>query len=78
MAEKKIGGTHRTKQKVRDKMERVVKITIICSIEIDDEVDVTKATELYDALKEAVEDDLFSTEYLDRWDELRIEDMGEV
>ena len=59
-------------------MERVVKITIICSIEIDDEVDVTKATELYDALKEAVEDDLFSTEYLDRWDELRIEDMGEV
>ena len=59
-------------------MERVAKITIICPIEIDDWVDVTNKTELYDALREAVEDDLFTTEYLDRWDELEIVDMGEV
>lgn len=59
-------------------MERVAKITIICPIEIDDEVDTTKATELYDALKESVYEDLITTQYLDRWDELEIEDMGEV
>lgn len=59
-------------------MERVAKITIICPIEIDDETDVTNESELYDALREAVHGDLFTTEYLDRWDELEIEDMGEV
>lgn len=59
-------------------MERVAKITIICPIEIDDETDVTNKTELYDALREAVQEDLFTTEYLDRWDELEIVDMGEV
>lgn len=59
-------------------MERVAKITIICPIEIDDEVDLNNKTELYEALKESVHEDLFTTEYLDRWDELEIEDMGEV
>lgn len=58
-------------------MERVAKITIICPIEIDDETDVTNESELYDALKEAVHEDLFTTKYLDEWDELEIEDMGE-
>lgn len=59
-------------------MERVAKITIICSIEIDDEVDTTNETELYNALRESVHEDLFSTQYLDDWDELDIVDMGEV
>lgn len=59
-------------------MEREVKITIICPIEIDDDVvDVTNADELYDAEVEAVNNDLLNTEYLDRWRELRIDDMGE-
>jgi len=35
-------------------MKRVAKITIICPIEIDDDVDVTNETELGDALSEAV------------------------
>ena len=58
-------------------MKRVVKLTIICPMEIDDDVDVTNETELYDALNEAVGEDLFSTEYLSKWDELEIEDKGE-
>ncbi len=58
-------------------MKRVTKITIICPIEIDDDVDVTNETELDDALEEAVGEDLFSTEYLSKWDELVIEDKGE-
>ena len=58
-------------------MKRVVKLTIICPMEIDDDVDVTNEAELDDALSEAVEEDLFSTEYLSKWGELRIEDKGE-
>ena len=58
-------------------MKRVTKITIICPIEIDDDVDVTNESELGDALSDAVEEDLFSTEYLSKWDELEIEDKGE-
>lgn len=58
-------------------MKRVAKITMICPIEIDDDVDVTNETELNDALSEAVGEDLFSTEYLCKWDELEIEDKGE-
>ena len=58
-------------------MKRVTKITIICPIEIDDDVDVTNESELGDALSDAVEEDLFSTEYLSKWDELGIEDKGE-
>lgn len=58
-------------------MKRVAKITIICPIEIDDDVDVTNETELNDVLSEAVEEDLFSTEYLSKWGELTIGDRGE-
>ena len=58
-------------------MKRVAKITIICPIEIDDDVDTTNETELGDALSEAVGEDLFGTEYLSKWDELSIEDKGE-
>ena len=58
-------------------MKRVVKLTIFCPMEIDDDVDVTNEAELDDALSEAVEEDLFSTEYLSKWGELRIEDKGE-
>ena len=58
-------------------MKRVAKITIICPIEIDDDVDVTNEAELYEALSEAVGEDLFGTEYLSKWDELSIEDNGE-
>lgn len=61
-------------------MTREAKITIICPVDIDDiddEVDVTNETELYDALKKAVRKDLFTTEYLAHWDKLEIEDMGE-
>jgi hypothetical protein len=46
-------------------------------IDIDDDVDETNETELGDALSEAVGEDLFSTEYLSKWDELDIEDKGE-
>ena len=49
-------------------MKRVAKITIICPIEIDDDVDVTNESELGDALSEAVGEDLFSTEYLSKWE----------
>lgn len=59
-------------------MKRVVKVSIICAIEIEDDVDVTNKNELYNALKESVHEDLFSTQYLDDWDELDIVDMGEV
>lgn len=55
-------------------MEREVKITIICPIEIDD---VTNAEELYNAEVEAINNDLLNTEYLDRWRELSVDDMGE-
>ena len=58
-------------------MKRVVKLTIICPMEIDDDVDVTNEAELDEALNEAVGEDLFSTEYLSKWDELEIEDKGE-
>lgn len=58
-------------------MKRVVKLTIICPMEIDDDVDVTNDAELDEALNEAVGEDLFSTEYLSKWDELQIEDKGE-
>ncbi len=58
-------------------MKRIAKITIICPIEIDDDVDVTNETELNEALSESVEDDIFSTDYLSRWDELAVEDAGE-
>lgn len=58
-------------------MKRVAKITMICPIEIDDGVDATNETELNDALSEAVGDDLFSTEYLRKWDGLEVEDKGE-
>lgn len=58
-------------------MKRVVKLTIICPMEIDDDVDVTNEAELDEALNEAVGEDLFSTEYLGKWDELQIEDKGE-
>lgn len=58
-------------------MKRVVKLTIICPIEIDDDVDVTNENELNDALSEEVEGDLFTTGYLSKWDELVIEDKGE-
>lgn len=57
-------------------MKRVVKLTIICPMEIDDDVDVTNEAELDEALNEAVGEDLFSTEYLSKWDELQIEDKG--
>lgn len=59
-------------------MKRVIKVSIICAIEIDDEVDLNNKTKLYEALKESVNEDLFFTEYLSEWDELDIEDMGEV
>ena len=58
-------------------MKRIAKITIICPIEIDDDVDVTNETELNEALIESVEEDIFSTDYLSRWDELEVEDAGE-
>ena len=57
-------------------MKRIAKITIICPIEIDEDVDVTNETKLNDALGEAVGEDLFSTDYLSKWDELVIEDIG--
>ena len=58
-------------------MKRIAKITIICPIEIDNDVDVTNETELNEALSESVGEDIFSTDYLSRWDELVVEDKGE-
>lgn len=59
-------------------MKRVAKITIICDIEIDDETDVTNESELYDALREAVHEDLFSTQYLDECIEIYCDKVKEV
>ena len=58
-------------------MKRVIKVTIICEVDIDDEVDVLNETELNEALDEVVQDDLFCTEYLNNWDTLIIDDIGE-
>ena len=58
-------------------MKRIAKITIICPIEIDDEVDVTNENELNEALSDAIGEDIFCTEYLSNWDELSFEDVGE-
>lgn len=58
-------------------MKRVIKITMICPMDIDDNIDISDESELNSALMEAVGDDLFSTDYLSNWDELSIEDMGE-
>lgn len=55
-------------------MKRAIKITMVCPIEIDDEVD---ANDIENAEMDAIKEDLFSTEYLCQWDELRVEDMCE-
>ena len=58
-------------------MKRAIKLTLICPIEIDDDVDVTNEDALFDAENEAVQDDLFGTEFLHKWCEQDIEDIGE-
>ena len=58
-------------------MKRAIKLTLICPIEIDDDVDVTNESELYDAESEAVAEELIGTEHLHDWCEQSIEDIGE-
>ena len=58
-------------------MKRAIKVTLVCPIEIDDDVDVNDIETLEKEESEAVKDDLFSTDYLDRWESLEVEDIGE-
>jgi len=55
-------------------MKRAIKITMVCPVEIDDDVG---ANDLESAEMDAVKEELFSTEHLCDWDELQVEDMCE-
>ena len=62
-------------------MKRAVKVTIICPVEIDDDIDeesmLTEKEQIENAESEVISEDLFTTEYLSEWDELGVEDLGE-
>ena len=55
-------------------MKRAIKITMVCPIEIDDDV---STNDLEDAEIDAVKDELFCTEHLCHWDELQVENICE-
>ena len=57
-------------------MKRAIRLYLVCPIEIDDDVDITDEEALHDAEVEAVEDELFGTDHLSKWDEQIIEDIG--
>lgn len=57
-------------------MKRAIRLYIVCPIEIDDDVDITDEEALHEAEVEAVGEELFSTEYLCKWDEQIIQDIG--
>lgn len=58
-------------------MKRAIKLTLICPIEIDDDVDVSDEKALDEAEADAVNLELFTTDNLCNWNELDIEDIGE-
>lgn len=58
-------------------MKRAIKVTMVCPIEIDDETDVNDVAEIESRESEAVQDDLFGTEFLDKWESLEVSDIGE-
>ena len=58
-------------------MKRAIKVTMVCPIEIGDDADVNDREEIESRESEAVQDDLFGTEYLDKWESLEVSDIGE-
>jgi hypothetical protein len=58
-------------------MKRAIKVTMICPIEIDDDTDINDIEEIESRESEAVEDDMFCTEYLCKWESLEVSDIGE-
>lgn len=58
-------------------MKRAIKVTMVCPIEIGDDADVNDIEEIESRECEAVQDDLFGTEYLDKWESLEVSDIGE-
>ena len=58
-------------------MKRAIKVTMVCPIEIGDDADVNDIEEIESRESEAVQDDLFGTEYLDKWESLEVSDIGE-
>lgn len=57
-------------------MKRAIKITMICPIEIGDDADINDIEDLESRESEAVQDDLFLTDYLEKWDSLEVSDIG--
>ena len=58
-------------------MKRAIEVTMVCPIEIDDDADVNDIEEIESREIEAVQDDLFGTEYLEKWESLEVSDIGE-
>ena len=58
-------------------MWRAIKVTLVCPIEIEDDVDVNDIKLLKREERDAVKEDLFKTDYLGEWESLEVEDIKE-
>lgn len=58
-------------------MKRAIKVTLVCPIEIDDDIDINDIEKLESEESDAVQEDLFSTDYISKWESLEVEDICE-